>query len=39
MEAGEFRAAVDRSYPLGRIADAYRYVLKGQKAGIVVIEV
>lgn len=39
MEAGEFRAAVDRSYPLDRIADAYRYVLTGQKAGIVVIVV
>ncbi|MDB5677346.1 NAD(P)-dependent alcohol dehydrogenase [Sphingomonas bacterium] len=39
MEAGEFRAAIDRKYPLDRIADAYRYVLTGQKAGIVVIDV
>lgn len=39
MEAGEFRAAVDRTYPLDRIADAYRYVLTGQKAGIVAIDV
>jgi NADPH:quinone reductase-like Zn-dependent oxidoreductase len=38
METGEFRAVVDRSYPLERIADAYRYVLTGQKSGIVVIE-
>jgi NADPH:quinone reductase-like Zn-dependent oxidoreductase len=39
MEAGEFRAAIDRKYPLDGIADAYRYVLTGQKAGIVVIDV
>ena len=39
MEAGDFRAAVDRKYPLDAIADAYRYVLTGQKAGIVVIDV
>ncbi|MEA3065820.1 MAG: hypothetical protein QOJ27_2272 [Sphingomonadales bacterium] len=39
MAAGEFRAAVDRKYPLAEIADAYRYVLTGQKAGIVVIDV
>jgi len=38
MAAGEFRAAVDRKYKLTEIADAYRYVLTGQKAGIVVIE-
>ena len=39
MEAGEFRAAIDRKYPLDGIADAYRYVLTGQKAGIVAIDV
>jgi NADPH:quinone reductase-like Zn-dependent oxidoreductase len=39
MEAGEFRAVVDRHYPLVAIADAYRYVQTGQKAGIVVIDV
>jgi len=39
MEAGQFRAVIDRSYPLDAIADAYRYVATGQKAGIVVIEV
>lgn len=39
MEAGQFRAFVDRSYPLGAIADAYRYVQTGQKAGIVVIDI
>jgi NADPH:quinone reductase-like Zn-dependent oxidoreductase len=39
MDAGQFRAIVDRKYPLDEIADAYRYVYTGQKAGIVVIDV
>jgi NADPH:quinone reductase-like Zn-dependent oxidoreductase len=39
MEAGEFRAVIDRRYPLEAIADAYRYVETGQKTGIVVINV
>lgn len=39
MEAGEFRAVVDRKYPLDAIADAYRYVDTMQKTGIVVIDV
>jgi NADPH:quinone reductase-like Zn-dependent oxidoreductase len=39
MEAGQFRAVVDRRYPLDAIADAYRYVETGQKVGIVVINV
>jgi len=39
MEAGEFRAVIDRVYPLAEIVDAYRYVETGQKVGIVVIEV
>jgi NADPH:quinone reductase-like Zn-dependent oxidoreductase len=39
MEAGQFRAVVDRTYPLESIGEAYRYVETGQKAGIVVIKV
>ncbi len=39
MEAGQFRAIVDRQYDLAAIADAYRYVETGQKVGIVVINV
>lgn len=39
MEAGQFHALIDRSYPLDAIADAYRYVESGQKLGIVVIDV
>jgi NADPH:quinone reductase-like Zn-dependent oxidoreductase len=39
MEAGRFRAVIDRKYPLDDIVEAYRYVMTGRKAGIVVIEV
>jgi len=39
MERKEFRAVIDRAYPLEAIADAYRYVETGQKTGIVVINV
>ncbi len=39
MQAGQFHAVIDRRYPLDEIADAYRYVANGQKAGIVVINV
>src|SRR5207249_294612 len=37
MEAGQFRAVIDRRYSLDEIADAYCYVETGQKVGIVVI--
>jgi NADPH:quinone reductase-like Zn-dependent oxidoreductase len=39
MASGQFRAVIDRRYPLDAIADAYRYVETGQKVGIVVINV
>lgn len=39
MAAGDFHAPVDRSYPLEEIAEAYRYVMTGQKAGIVVVDI
>jgi len=35
MEEGKFKPVIDRSYPLGEIAEAFRYVLKGQKTGNV----
>jgi len=39
LEAGRFRAVIDRRYPLDQIVDAYRYVETGQKTGVVVINV
>ena len=39
MQAGQFRAVIDRTYPLDAIADAYRHVATKQKAGIVVINI
>ena len=39
MEEGKFRAVIDRKYPMEEIAEAYRYVEKGQKTGNVVITV
>ena len=39
IEGGRFIPIIDRRYPLAAIADAYRYVQTGQKAGVVVIDV
>ncbi|MEV0679367.1 NAD(P)-dependent alcohol dehydrogenase [Actinosynnema sp. NPDC050436] len=39
VEAGVLRVVVDRTYPLERIAEAYRYVDTGRKRGNVVIAV
>jgi NADPH:quinone reductase-like Zn-dependent oxidoreductase len=38
IEAGEYFPVIDRRYPLAEIADAYRYVQTGEKAGVVVID-
>jgi NADPH:quinone reductase-like Zn-dependent oxidoreductase len=37
IEDGEFKAVIDRTYPLDQIADAFNYVNSGQKTGNVVI--
>jgi NADPH:quinone reductase-like Zn-dependent oxidoreductase len=38
LASGEYRAVVDRSYPLEDVAEAHRYVETGQKTGNVVLE-
>ena len=39
MEAGQYRAVIDRSYPLEDVVEAARYVETGQKTGNVVLTV
>ncbi|MGB5205930.1 NAD(P)-dependent alcohol dehydrogenase [Eudoraea sp.] len=35
VEEGDFKSVIDRTYPLEKVADAFRYVEKGQKTGNV----
>ena len=39
IEAGEFRAVIDRRYPMDQVAEAHRYVETWRKAGNVVLTI
>ena len=39
IEAGEFRAVVDRRYPMNQAAEAHRYVETWHKGGNVVLTI
>ncbi len=39
VEAGEYRAIIDRTYPMAEVAEAHRYVEAWHKAGNVVLTI
>ena len=39
IESGEFRAVIDRTYPMSEVVEAHRYVESWHKAGNVVLTI
>ncbi len=39
LVSGEFKPVIDRKYPLSQVAEAYAYVMTGQKTGNVILEI
>jgi len=39
IEAGQYRAVIDRRYPLEQIVEATKYVESGQKSGNVIVTI
>ena len=39
IEAGEFRAVIDRRYPMSEVVEAHRYVETWRKSGNVVLTI
>ncbi len=39
IESGEFEPMIDRTYALEDIAEAFKYVMTGQKVGNVVVRI
>jgi len=37
IDEGHFKPLIDRKYPLDKIAEAFAYVISGQKIGNVII--
>jgi hypothetical protein len=33
MEAGKMTAVIDKTFPLGRVREAIRYLVEGQRSG------
>jgi NADPH:quinone reductase-like Zn-dependent oxidoreductase len=38
IEKGQFKPLIDRAYPMTEAADAYRYVMSGEKVGNVILD-
>lgn len=39
LEKGEYKAVIDKVYPLEKVVDAYKYVISGEKIGNVILKI